>query len=88
MFCLFHIFIFLSRVSKGSAIFWKNPHPLSSCPFSSFPIVFDFLPLNFLLVRSHQTGIIVVKSLIQGEQRVRRARELNLDHTIVITRLP
>jgi len=29
----------LSRESDGGAIFWTNPHPLRSCPFSSFPTI-------------------------------------------------
>jgi len=36
-----------------------------SYSFQSFPVVsFDFLPLNLLLVRSHQAEIIIVKCLI------------------------
>jgi len=41
--CLFvylgSIFILLSRESDGGALFWTNPHPLRSCPFSSFPVI-------------------------------------------------
>jgi len=67
--CLFvcSIFIFLSRESNDGTIFWTNLHPLRSCPFPSFPVVsWDFLPLNLLLVQSHQAEIIIVKCLIQG----------------------
>jgi len=31
---------------------------------------FDFLPLNLLLVHSHQAEIIIVKRLIQGRNNV------------------
>jgi len=48
----------------------------------------DFLPPNFLLVRSHQAKIIIVKHLIQGLNNVCDEDELNLDHVIVITRSP
>jgi len=34
--------------------------------FRVFQCFFDFLPPNFLLVRSHQAEIIIVKCLIQG----------------------
>jgi len=37
LFC--SIFILLSRESDGGAMCWTNPHPLRSCPFSSFPVV-------------------------------------------------
>jgi len=38
--CLFcFIFILLSQESDGGAIFWKNLHPLRSCPFSSFQVL-------------------------------------------------
>ena len=35
---------------------------------------FDFLPLNLLLVRSHQAEIIIVKRLIQLRNNVTRVR--------------
>jgi len=42
-------------------------------PVSKFSgCFFDFLPLNLLLVRSHQTEIIVVKRLIQGHNNETR----------------
>jgi len=81
------IFILLSRESDGGAIFWTNPHPLGSCPFSSY--LFVFLLLNLLLVRSHQAEIIIVKRFIQGGNNVSDGWwELNLDHAIVIIRSP
>jgi len=43
--------------------------------------IFDFLPLNLLLVQSH------IKRLIQGRNNMYRW-ELNQDHVIVITRSP
>jgi len=67
------IFILLSRESDGGAIFWTNPHPLRSCPYqiSEFSVcVLDFLPVNLLLVRSHQAEIIIVKRFIQGRNNV------------------
>jgi len=30
----------MSRESDGGAIFWTNPHPLNSCPFPSYSVVF------------------------------------------------
>jgi len=38
--------------------------------FRVFRLFFDFLPLNLLLVRSHQAEIIIVKRLIQGSNNV------------------
>jgi len=41
------------------------------CPFPSFSVCFfDFLPLNLLLVQSHQAELIIVKRLIQGRNNV------------------
>ena len=34
----------------------------------------NFCPLNLLLVRSHQAGIIIVKRLIQGRNNVTRVQ--------------
>jgi len=50
----------------------------------------DFLPLNLLLVRSHQAEIIIVKHLIQGRNNVsdKGDWECNLDQAIMITRSP
>jgi len=65
------IFILLSRESDGGAIFWTNPHPLTSCPFPRFPVVsFDFLPLNLLLFEPTKQEIIIVKRLIQGRNNL------------------
>jgi len=38
--------------------------------FQIFRLFFDFLPLNLLLVRSHQAEIINVKRLMQGRNIV------------------
>jgi len=71
-----YIFILLSRESDGGAIFWTNPHPLRSYPLRSYPFLsfsgcfFDFLPLNLLLIRSHQAAIIIVKRLNQGRDNM------------------
>jgi len=68
-FVCFSIFILISRESDGGAILWTNPHPLTSCPFSSFPVIsLTSYRFNLLLVRSHQSGIIIVKRLIQGRK--------------------
>jgi len=47
------------------ALYLKNSHSLKSYRYPSFPSIFDIFPVNLLLVRSHQTEIIVVKRLIQ-----------------------
>jgi len=65
------IFILLTRESDGGAVFWTNAHPLRSIVhFRVFGCFFDFLPLNLLLVRSHQADIIIVQRLIQGRNNV------------------
>jgi len=52
---------------------------LWNCHISEFSGCFsDFLPLNLLLVRSHQAEIIIVKRLIQGRNNV--CDEGPLDH--------
>jgi len=50
------IFFLLSQESDSSAIFWTNP--LRNRPFASFPISFDFFPVNLLHVRSHRKAEI------------------------------
>jgi len=84
----------MSRESDDGAIFWPNPHPLRSCPFSKFfGCFFDFLPLNLLLVWSRQAEmIIIVKRLIQERNKVSdedgslgvEPRSRDRDHTVAV----
>jgi len=74
----------LSSCHKKATValcFWTNHSKSSGCFFG-----FLTLPLNLLLVRSHQVEIIIVKRFIQRrKQRVRWGWELNVDHAVVIT---
>jgi len=68
---LFCLFVPSLRESDGGVIFWTKPHPLMSCPFQEYSgCFFNFLPLNLLLVRSHQAEISSMKLLIQGRNNV------------------
>jgi len=47
--------------------------------------VFDFLPLNLLLVRSHQAEIIIVSALFKDATRMGvEHKSRNRDHTVAI----
>jgi len=61
---VFSIFILLSRENDGGVIFLDEFAP--AYELSNSDCFFDFLPLNWLLVRSRQAEIIIVKHLIQG----------------------
>jgi len=71
--CLFVCFIFflLSRESDGGAIFWTNPHPRRSCPFSRFPVA-SLTSFHFIccLFEATKPEIIIVKRLIRGHNNV------------------
>jgi len=89
--CLFVccIFFFLSRESDGGAIFWTNPHPFRSCPFSVVPLIsYHLICCLFKLKPPNRDNHRKAPyPRIPGtQQRIRRGWELNLDHAIVITR--
>jgi len=86
-FVLFHLYPHVTRKRRWRYILDDNPHPLRSCPFPSLP--FDFLPLNLLLVRSHQAEIIMESALSKDTttcaMRVRvEPRSRDCDHTVAI----
>jgi len=83
------IFILLSRESDGVAIFWTNPHPLRSYPFSSFSVVLWLLTTEFAACSKPPSRDNHRKTPYpKTQQRVRWGWELNVDHGIVITRSP
>ena len=56
-------------------LFWTNPHPLRSWPFSKFyGWRLTSSHVNLLLVRSHQAEIIIEKRLIQGRKHMTTVR--------------
>jgi len=67
-----------------------NPNPLRNLSISEFfSCFFDFLPLNLLLVQSHQVEIIIRNRLIQGQNNMSdevgvQHRSRDHDHTIAI----
>ena len=62
-----------ARFSLTASFFFKNLLLLWS--FQTFLwISSNSCPLNLLLVRSHQGGVIIVKHLIQGRNNVTRVR--------------
>jgi len=87
LFVLFSIFILLSRESDAVMLYFGRIRTRFRVVHFRVFRFFDFLPLDLLLVRSHQAEIIIVKCLIQM-QRVRWGWKLNLVHVIVITRSP
>jgi len=69
--CLFHLYPPVTKKRRWPYILDESEPAYRSCPFPSFPVIsIDFLPLNLLLVRSHQAEIIIVKRLIQGRNNV------------------
>jgi len=62
LFCLFHLYLPVTRKRQWRYILDKSSSAselfISGC-------FFDLIPLNLLLVRSHQAEIIIVKCLIQ-----------------------
>jgi len=88
---LFHLYTPVTRKRRWRYILneFAPVYELSISEFSG--CFFDFLPLNLLLVRSHQADIIIVKRLIQGRNNVYdevgvEPRSHDCDHTVAIKR--
>jgi len=85
LFVFFHLYPPVMRKQRWR--YWTNPHSLRSCPFPSFPVVYltsyHWICYQFEAISrdNHRKA-----PYPRSQQRVRRRWELNLDHTIVITR--
>jgi len=67
----YSIFILLSEKTTMALNFGRNFTRLGVVHFQVSGSFFDFLPVNLLLIRSHQAEIIIVKRHIQGRNNVR-----------------